>query len=271
VGRHGGRIELPATLAGREAPPARHSWVRWLPVAALAAATLILVVLVISAAMPAAPATTGLEATLVRQPTPVPSPTAAPPPAATTAPAPTGMQRELIDLAGRLPTGLSLTPPARWARWAGTRPRWLRDVDGCPHISRRLGATLGARWTYVYGTMPQDSCTWVPVPWNPRQPPDRRFTFAIGFRQGDVRHLLGTPPSCSATVPVATLRVPDVAPGAVLSGCDDVAGTRVRLALADPERTGVWYLDAASGTAQHDYVPAAALPALVQAASGRFG
>jgi hypothetical protein len=271
VGRHDERVALPATLAGREAPAARHSWVRWVPVAALAAAALVLVVLVIGAAMPAAPATAGLDAALIRPPGPTTSPAAEPTTAATTTPAaaPSDTQRELIDLAGRLPTGLSLTPPARWARWAGARPRWDRDVDGCPHISRRLGAALGGRWTYVHGTMPQGSCTWVPVPWNPRQPPEQRFGFAIGFRQGDVRHLLGGTVACAA--PVATLRVPDVASGAVLSGCDDAAGTRVRLALADPRRTGVWYLDGAGGADQHDYVPATVLPALVEAARSRLG
>jgi hypothetical protein len=271
VGRHDERVALPATLAGREAPPARHSWVRWVPVVALAAAALTLVVLVIGAAMATAPATAGLDAALIRSPARTTSSAPAPVAAATTtpAPAPSAPQRELIDLAGRLPTGLSLTPPARWARWAGAPPRWARDVDGCPHISRRLGAELGGRWTYVHGTMPQGSCTWVPVPWNPRQPQDQRFTFAVGFRQGDVGHLLGGTVACA--VPVATLRVPDVAPGAVLSGCDDAAGTRVRLALTDPRRTGVWYLDAASGADQHHLAPATVLPALVTAARGRLG
>jgi hypothetical protein len=267
VGRHDARVvELPATLAGREAPPARHSWVGWVPVAALAAAALILVVLVIGAAVPTAPATAGLDAPLIRHPAPFPAET--PTPAATTPEAAAGMQRELIDLADRLPTGLALTPPAGWARWAGGPPAWPRDVDGCPHISRLLGAALGGRWTYVYGTMPQDSCTWVPVPWNPRQPRDRRFSFAVGFRQGDVRP---DPVTCGRNVPVATLRVPDVAPGAVLSGCQDAAGNRVRLALADPRRTGVWYLDATSGAEQREFAPATVLPALVEAARTRLG
>jgi hypothetical protein len=179
------------------------------------------------------------------------------------------MQAELIDLADRLPTGVKLTAPSAWARWDGAHPTWARDVDGCPHVSRRLGVALGGRWTYVYGTMPQDACVWMPVPWNPNQPADERFTFAIGFRQGDAHQLLGTTATCDAASK-ATLAVPDIGAGALLSGCTDTAGSRVRLALADPGGTGVWYLDAASGVNQHAYAPATVLPALVQAASAWF-
>jgi hypothetical protein len=180
------------------------------------------------------------------------------------------VQAALIDLADRLPTGVKLTAPAGWARWAGAHPTYARDVDGCPHVSRRLGAALGGRWTYVYGTMPQDSCVWMPVPWNPKQPADERFVFAIGFRQGAVHQLLADTTACTAGAP-ATLAVPDVGDGALLSGCTDPAGTRVRLALGDAGGTGVWFLDAASGPDQHVYTPATALPALVQATSAWFG
>jgi hypothetical protein len=269
VGRHDGLNGPPATLAGREAPPRRTTWVRWVPVAALAATAFVFSWLVVGAALPSTPVPTGLSATLVQQPTAAPTTTPTTP-AAPTTPAPTGMQAELIDLADRLPTGVQLTAPSGWARWAGAHPTWARDVDGCPHVSRRLGASLGGRWTYVYGTMPQDSCIWVPVPWNPKQPADERFTFAIGFRQGDVHQLLRAPTPCDTGTP-ARLAVPDVAPGALLTGCTDSAGTRVRLALADAGGTGAWYLDAASGVNQHAYAPATVLPALVQAAGAWFG
>ena len=265
MGRHDVQIGLPATLAGREAPPRRTSWVRWVPVMALAATAFVFSWLVIGAALPSTPVPTGLAAPLVQHPAATPPPTPAP-----TTPAPTGMQAALIDLAGRLPTGIRLPAPAGWARWAGGHPAWAREVDGCPHVSRRLGAALGGRWTYVYGTMPQDSCVWMPVPWNPKQPADERFTFAIGFRQGDPRPLLAATAGCGTGTP-ATLAVPDVGPGATLSGCADAAGTRVRLALADPGGTGVWYLDAASGPDQHAYTPAAALPALVEATGAWYG
>ena len=272
MGRHDGLIQLPATLAGREAPPKRKSWLRWVPVAALAATAFAFSWLVIGAAVPHTTVPTGLDAPLVHHPAAA-TPTiaaATTAPAAPSTPAPTGMQASLIDLADRLPTGVRLTAPPGWARWAGAHPTYARDVDGCPHVSRRLGESLGGRWTYVYGTMPQDSCVWMPVPWNPKQPADERFTFAIGFVQGEVHQLLGAATACDAGTP-ATLAVPDVAAGAVLSGCTDDAGTRVRLAMADPGATGVWYLDAASGPNQHAYAPATVLPALVQATSAWFG
>lgn len=270
MGRHDGLIELPATLAGREAPPRRTTWVRWIPVALLAATAFVFSWLVVGAVVPHTPVPTGLDAPLVRKPAP-PTTIAAPTtPAVPTTAAPTGMQATLIDLADRLPTGVHLTAPAGWARWAGGHPTYARDVDGCPHVSRRLGESLGGRWTYVYGTMPQDSCVWVPVPWDPKQPADQRFTFAIGFQQGQVHQLLGARAACDAGPP-ATLAVPDVATGAVLSGCTDGAGTRVRLALADPGGTGVWYLDAASGVNEHVHAPATQLPALVAAAQAWYG
>jgi len=272
VGRHDGLIQLPATLAGREAPPRRTTWLRWVPVAALAATAFVFSWLVVGAALPGRPVPTGLDATLVQRPTAAATPAKAAPttPPATSTPLPTGMQASLIDLAERLPTGVRLTAPSGWARWDGARPTYARDVDGCPHVSRRLGESLGGRWTYVYGTMPQDSCVWMPVPWNPKQPADQRFTFAIGFAQGEVQPLLGDTTACDAGTP-ARLAVPDVAAGAVLSGCTDGAGTRVRLALADAGSTGVWYLDAASGPNQHAFAPATVLPALVQATSAWFG
>jgi hypothetical protein len=273
VGRHDGLIALPATLAGHEAPPRRTSWLRWVPVVALAATAFVFSWLVVGAALPGRPVPTGLDATLVPRPTTAATPTTAAAPTsapATSTPAASGLQASLIDLADRLPTGVLLTAPPGWARWAGGHPTYARDVDGCPHVSRRLGESLGGRWTYVYGTMPHDSCVWVPVPWNPKQPVDQRFTFAIGFWQGEAQQLLGAEQACDAGTP-ATLAVPDVAAGAVLSGCTDGAGTRVRLALADPGGTGVWYLDAASGPNQHAYAPATVLPALVQATTAWFG
>jgi hypothetical protein len=237
-------------------------------VAALAATAFVFSWLVVGALVPTAPVTTGLDAPLVARPTAAAPTTSEPAPPAT--PAPTGVQAELIDLAGRLPTGVRITAPAAWARWAGARPTYARDVDGCPHVSRRLGAALGGRWTYVYGTMPQDSCIWMPVPWNPKQPAAERFTFAIGFRQGDVARLLPAAIRCAAGPP-ATLAVPDVAAGARLSGCTDAAGSRVRLALPDARGTGVWFLEATSGPDQHVYAPGATLPALVEATGAWFG
>jgi hypothetical protein len=268
VGRHDGQIGLPATLAGREAPPRRTSWVRWVPVAALAATAFVFSWLVVGAALPNRAVPAGLDASLVQRPAATPTAPAPTAPAAPSTPAATGVQADLIDLADRLPTGVRLTAPSGWARWAGAHPTYARDVDGCPHVSRRLGAILGGRWTYVYGTMPQDRCVWVPVPWNPKQPADERFTFAIGFQQGDVHQLLRITPTCRAGL--ATLAVPDVGTGALLSGCTDAAGTRVRLAVADAGGTGVWFLDAASGVHQHAHAPATVLPALVEAAQAWF-
>jgi hypothetical protein len=287
------RGPLPATLAGREAPPARRSVLRWTPVALLGGAAFFLLISVVGSAVPglttdgaAAPATTTAAAppaatSRSRAPattTPTQSATATATatatPAATTPANPlvmTDAQRtkttqELTDLAGRLPAGVSLTAPAAWARWAGATPSWARDVDGCPHIAARMAASLGAgRWTYVYGTMPQGGCTWVPVPWIPNQPAAERFVVTVEFEQGAVPALLQRLTSCAGGDAAPTVDVPAVASGAVLSGCDDADGPNMQLALPDAGGTGAWFLGATSGQAQTTYAPEQALLALVDA------
>jgi hypothetical protein len=175
-------------------------------------------------------------------------------------------------VADRLPSGLALTAPAGWKRWAGATPSWPRDVDGCPHIAARMAASLGAgRWTYVYGTMPQGGCTWVPVPWIPNQPPAERFFVTVEFEQGDVPTLLQRPLTCAGGDVAPTLDVPAVASGSVLSGCDDADGPNLQLALPDAGGTGVWFLGSSSGEAQTRYAPEDALVSLVGALQAVYG
>jgi hypothetical protein len=274
------RGQLPATLAGLEAPPARRGTLRWTPVALLAGAVLLLLVQVVSSALPPRPAA-ALTAAPVAATTPAPrtpiSPSPTPAPTSTPAPpsinplAMTEAQREktrdeLANLGGRLPTAVSLTAPATWRRWAGSTPSYARDIDGCPHIAARLARTLGGgRWTYVFGTLPQSGCTWVPVPWIPNQPTAERLFVTVEFEQGPVSSLLTRPTYCVGGDVSPALDVPDVAPGAVLSGCDDANGPNVQLALPDAGGTGVWFLGASSGVAQTRYAPGDALIAVAEA------
>jgi len=286
------REQLPATLAGLEAPPARRSRLRWTPVALLAGAALLLLVQVVYSALPAQPpailaaapvvATSSASSTAAHRtpaPTPTPTPTATPTPTPTdTNPlAMTPEQRdrtraELEDLGAHLPTGVSLRAPAAWARWAGATPSYARDIDGCPHIAARMAKSLGGgRWTYVFGTMPQSGCTWVPVPWIPNQPTAQRFFVTVEFEQGPVQSLLTRPTYCAGGDISPALDVPDVAPGAVLSGCDDANGPNFQLSLPDAGGTGVWFLGASSGIDQTRYAPEDALLAVVDAARAVYG
>jgi hypothetical protein len=273
-------------------------------VAALAGAAVFLLVLILGAVVPdptaAAPASaaaaTAARSTAAahRSATPSPSPTptstststststasssAAP---STTAPAnPLAMtddqrlktRNDLVGLGGRLPNGIALTAPAAWAKWAGATPTYARDIDGCPHIAARLAASLGrGKWTYVYGTLPQGGCTWVPVPWIPNQPTAQRFFVTVEFEQGAVAGLLDRPTYCAGGDIAPTLDVPDVTGGAVLSGCDDANGPNFQLALPDAGGTGVWFLGATSGNEQTVYTPEEAMLALVDAARAVFG
>ena len=151
-----GRGQLPATLAGLEAPPARRSRLRWTPVALLAGAAVLLLVQVVSSALPARPAAALTAAPVARAtvaaiPASRPSPPAPPAPTAPTGGNPLSMtedqrartRTDLASLGGRLPTGVSLTAPAAWARWAGSTPSYARDLDGCPHIAAKLADGLG--------------------------------------------------------------------------------------------------------------------------------
>jgi hypothetical protein len=290
------RGPLPATLAGREAPPARRSVLRWTPVALLGGAAFFLLISVVGSAVPglttdgaAAPATSTAApwavATPSRSATPTPSArtTTAPTTTATTSSTPANplvmsdaqraaTEQEMQALADRLPAGVAMTAPAAWKRWAGATPSWARDVDGCPHIAARMAASLGAgRWTYVYGTMPQGGCTWVPVPWIPNQPAAERFVVTVEFEQGAVPALLQRRTTCAGGEASPTVDVPAVASGAVLSGCDDADGPNLQLALPDAGGTGVWFLGATSGQTQTKYVPADALLALVNATQAVYG
>jgi hypothetical protein len=263
---------------------------RWTPVALLGGAAFFLLISVVGSAVPglttdgasaSAAAASRTTATATRSATPTSTPSATTTSAATTTTpanplAMTDAQRtttsqELNDLASRLPAGVSLTAPAGWARWAGATPSWARDVDGCPHIAARMAASLGAgRWTYVYGTMPQGGCTWVPVPWIPNQPTAERFFVTVEFEQGAVPALLQRPTYCAGGDVSPTLDVTAVASGAVLSACDDANGPNIQLALPDAGGTGVWFLGASSGEAQTKYAPEDALLALVDAAKAVY-
>jgi hypothetical protein len=268
-----GRDELPATLAGREAPPARRSALRWAPVALLAAAAAYLLVLVVGTAVPDGPAS--MDTALVATAAPT---TAAPGPAApsTTAPDPTTvdpaspLENSLAALHGRLPTGIALRAPTAWARWAGRTPSYARDIDGCPHIATKLAAALGGRWTYVYGTLPQSACNWFPVPWNPNRPVTQRFYVTIEFQQGVVADLLRRTNYCAGGAPAPTVDASDAAAGAVLSGCDDAESASVQLALPDVGGTGVWFLGATSGVEQTALAPPEGLLALIGAAGAVY-
>lgn len=287
------RGPLPATLAGREAPPARRSVLRWTPVALLGGAAFFLLISVVGSAVPglttdgaAAPATSTSAAPWAAatpsraRATTSPSATTTSAPATTTPANPLVMtdaqraqtEQEMQALADRLPAGVAMTAPAGWARWAGATPSWARDVDGCPHIAARMAASLGmGRWTYVYGTMPQGGCTWVPVPWIPNQPAAERFVVTVEFEQGAVPALLQRPTNCAGGETSPTVDVPAVASGAVLSGCDDADGPNLQLALPDAGGTGVWFLGATSGATQTKYTPADALLALVHATEAVYG
>jgi hypothetical protein len=255
-------------------------------VALLAGAALLLLVQVVYSALPAQPpaalvAAPVAKTTSARHTTapPAATTTATPTPTATATPTPvnplamTADQREktsteLATLSSRLPTGVSLTAPAAWAKWAGATPSYARDIDGCPHIAAKMAATLGmGRWTYVFGTLPQSGCTWVPVPWIPNQPTEQRFFVTVEFEQGTVSSLLTRPTYCAGGDVSPVLDVPDIAPGAVLSGCDDANGPNFQLSLPDAGGTGVWYLGATSGIDQTKYAPQDALLALVGATS----
>jgi hypothetical protein len=280
-----GRGQLPATLTGLEAPPARHSWLRWTPVAALGGAAVFLLVSVVGSALPARPTpaldvagvaalTTAAPHTTAR-PTPTPTPTPTATPTSTAPPNPLAMtdaqrektRAELVQLSSRLPTGVALTAPAAWAKWAGATPSYARDIDGCPHIAAQLARSLGkGKWTYVFGTLPQGGCTWVPVPWIPNQPTPQRFFVTVEFEQGAVPALLHRPTYCAGGDVAPALDVPDLASGAVLSGCDDANGPDFQLAMPDARGTGVWFLGATSGVEQTRYAPEEGLLALVGAA-----
>lgn len=278
--------QVPATLAGLEAPPARRGRLRWTPVALLAGAALLLLVQVVYSALPSRPPAI-LSATPVALATPARITTAHPTPTPTTTPPalPTGSnpltmtedqrahtRTDLENLSGRLPTGVALTAPAAWARWTGSTPSYARDIDGCPHIAARLAQALGGgRWTYVFGTLPQSGCTWVPVPWIPNQPTEQRVFVTVEFEQGAVPPLLTRPTYCAGGDVAPALDVPDIAPGAVLSGCDDANGPNFQLALPDAGGTGVWFLGANSGIQQTKYTPEDALLAVVAAARVVYG
>lgn len=276
--------KIPATLAGLEAPPARRSRLRWTPVALLAGAALLLLVQVVYSALPSRPPAV-LSATPVALATAAPRVTAHPTPTPTPTSSPTGgnplamtenqraqTRTDLANLGRRLPTGVALTAPAAWARWTGSTPSYARDIDGCPHIAARLARALGGgRWTYVFGTLPQSGCTWVPVPWIPNQPTEQRFFVTVEFEQGAVPPLLTRPTYCAGGDVAPALDVPDIAPGAVLSGCEDANGPDVQLSLPDTGGTGVWFLGASSGSRQRKYAPEEALLAVVDAARAVYG
>jgi hypothetical protein len=278
-----GQGQLPATLAGLEAPPARRSKLRWTPVALLAGAALLLLVQVVYSALPAQPPAALVAAPVARMAPATrtaarPSPTATPTPAATPTPTSTNplamsedqrekTRSELANLSTRLPTGVALTAPAAWGKWAGSTPSYARDIDGCPHLAARLAQSLGGgRWTYVFGTLPQSGCTWVPVPWIPNQPTEQRFFVTVEFELGPVQSLLTRPTYCAGGDVSPALDAPDIAPGAVLSGCDDANGPNFQLALPDAGGTGVWFLGSSSGVAQTRFAPEDALIAVVEAA-----
>jgi hypothetical protein len=281
-----GRELLPATLAGLEAPPARHSVLRWTPVAVLAGAAVVLLVLVVGSAMPSqpvmgpAPGAAATPAALRATVASTASPTPAPTPAGTAAPAnPLAMtaaqrdatRRKLADLGARLPTGVSLTAPTAWKKWAGGTPSYAREIDGCPHLAARLAQILGGgRWTYVFGTLPQGGCTWVPVPWIPNQPTAQRFFLTVEFEQGTVSTLLQRATYCAGGDVAPALDVPDAAPGAVLSGCDGANGSSLQLALPDVTGTGVWFLGSTSGVEQTRYAPEDGLLALIEASRAAY-
>jgi hypothetical protein len=248
-------------------------------VALLTGAAALLLVQVVYSALPAQPPAALLAApvaatTSAARPTATPTPTPAPTPtpSSTNPLAMSEDQRqrtrsELESTGSRLPTGVALTAPAAWKKWAGSAPSYARDIDGCPHIAARMAASLGrGRWTYVFGTLPQGGCTWVPVPWIPNQPTEQRFFVTVEFEQGPVSSLLTRPTYCAGGDVSPALDVPDTAPGAVLSGCDDANGPNFQLSLPDAGGTGVWFLGATSGSAQTTYTPEDALLALVDAA-----
>lgn len=269
MGRVGRLRELPDTLAGREAPPARRSWVRWVPVAVLASAAVVLSALVVASAVPHRPALRGFAAPVAAAPASTARAVTATP-GATMLPAQAEpLREELTALADRLPSGVALHAPSSWAHWAGAPPSYARDVDGCPHLARRLGALLGGRWTYVYGTLPQGGCTWVPVPWIPDQPVAQRFFLTVEFEQGPVAGLLQRTEYCAGGRVAPRVAAPQV-PGAVLSGCDDAAGPGYRLALPDTGGSGVWFLSGTAGVDEHAHAPGDGLLALLTAATAVF-
>ena len=180
---------------------------------------------------------------------------------------------ELTALAARLPAHLSLTAPATWAQWARATPTYADDIVSCPHIADRLAADLGGRWTYTYGKLPTgpDGCTWTPVPWIPDRPPAERFFVAIGYLSGPADSLLNGPDYCAGGVSAPRTAVAAVRPAATLDGCDDGYQHTFTLSFPDTAGTGVWFLSSWGGVDQPKARPAAALLALIDAATRVYG
>ncbi|HEV7212791.1 MAG TPA: hypothetical protein VGN47_13870 [Blastococcus sp.] len=211
-------------------------------------------------------------------PTPVPTPSAArtvsPPAKKITPPAMSAEQyartrTELTALAVRLPAALRLTAPASWAPYAGRTPEYRDDIVSCPHIAARLGADLGARWTYTFGKLPTGpgGCFWTPVPWIPDV---SRFFVSIGYQTGDVPSLMHGMDSCAGGVEAPRLNVPAVGRGAVLYGCDDANGAGYDLAVPDTGGTGVFFLSASGGAHQSPAQVADAMRAVIDGAGHAY-
>ena len=152
---------------------------------------------------------------------------------------------ELTALAPLLPH-LALTAPAAWAPYAHETPDYAEDIVSCPHVADRLATDLGDRWTYTYGKLPTGpfGCYWTPVPWVPDI--SKEFV-SIGYRTGTVAGLLEGMDFCSGGVEAPRLDVPQVGPGAVLYGCDDVGGPGYDLAVPDTGGGGVFFLHGMGG------------------------
>jgi hypothetical protein len=181
-------------------------------------------------------------------------------------------RQELTALAARLPGPIRLTKPASWAQWAGTKPVYVHDIDGCPHIADQLATDLGGRWTYTFGTLPQGpaGCNWTPVPWIPEKPLAGRFFVTIGYETGSLPDLMNVTFYCASGAESLRIDVSAAGEGAVLYGCDDPNGPGYDLALPDPSGVGVWFFSSGGGTDLPASRAADGLLALVNAATRAY-
>jgi hypothetical protein len=269
----------------------RPAWLRWLPVGALAAAVVVLLVLVVvhlgspSPARAAArtPAATTTASRTTTAPTSAPGTHADPvkgtlPPPLTSAQQ-AAEQADLAAEAARLTRPLSLTSPATWDQYLPAGKSYpgastADDIATCPHLADRLTASLGKKMSYWTGTLPQGpyGCSWVPVPLSYDGPYSYAYNLNVGYQaDGTTTEQVRSGYHENGPDLCPGVDVPGVAPGAVLVRCQQPTDLEYSLALPDTRRRdGVWLLHATARTGAPHSAPEA-LDDLITAVRAVYG
>jgi hypothetical protein len=188
-------------------------------------------------------------------------------------------QRQLAEVAGRLPERIELASPLAWDRWlpegkpfpgASTE----EDMATCPRLTDRLEAALGTEMSYWTGTLPQgpSGCTWatVPLSYGP-DPYDYPYLASVGFlADGTTTEQLSTSFYYRQGRICPSIPVPSAGDGAFLVRCGELDGTTYVLVTRDTRTAGVWVLNV-SARADAAHPAADLIPPVVDGVISAFG